>query len=192
MGDPARSSPLMGDERPRSAKGSRSATADVIPLGSWRVICHDARFGRTDKDGAHMKPVDVVEPVSEPTTPKDMRKICAAGAVGTGIELYDFLIFGLAAGLVFPKLFFPGSDPLTGASCPSWLWVRVSCRDPSAERFSATSAIACHARRCWSSRWSPRGCAPWVSARCDVRLDRHTRTDSAGHTPCAAGLLHGR
>jgi len=62
-----------------------------------------------------MKPVDVVEPVSEPTTPKDMRKICAAGAVGTGIELYDFLIFGLAAGLVFPKLFFPGSDPLTGA-----------------------------------------------------------------------------
>lgn len=61
-----------------------------------------------------MKPVDVVEPVSEPTTPKDMRKICAAGAVGTGIELYDFLIFGLAAGLVFPKLFFPGSDPLTG------------------------------------------------------------------------------
>jgi MFS family permease len=48
------------------------------------------------------------------TSPKDMRKISTASAFGTGIELYDFLIFGLAAGLIFPKLFFPGSDPLMG------------------------------------------------------------------------------
>lgn len=43
-----------------------------------------------------------------------MGKIATASAFGTGIELYDFLVFGLAAGLVFPKLFFPESDPLMG------------------------------------------------------------------------------
>ena len=50
-----------------------------------------------------------------PTAPREMRKIAGASAIGTGIELYDFLIFGLAAGLVFPKLFFPESDPLVGS-----------------------------------------------------------------------------
>ncbi|WP_349828880.1 MFS transporter [Brevibacterium litoralis] len=59
---------------------------------------------------------DVAEAdVDHPSTPPgQMRKIAAASAFGTGIELYDFLIFGLAAGLVFPALFFPESDPLVG------------------------------------------------------------------------------
>lgn len=43
-----------------------------------------------------------------------IRRVAAASAFGTGIELYDFLIFGLASGLVFPQLFFPESEPLTG------------------------------------------------------------------------------
>lgn len=51
---------------------------------------------------------------TRPTSPDEMRRIALAGAFGTGIELYDFLVFGLAAGLVFPHLFFPHSDPLTG------------------------------------------------------------------------------
>ncbi|GAB3701649.1 MFS transporter [Mariniluteicoccus flavus] len=46
--------------------------------------------------------------------PSQVRRVAIASAFGTGIELYDFLIFGLAAGLVFPKLFFPQSDPLVG------------------------------------------------------------------------------
>ena len=50
-----------------------------------------------------------------PTSPREMRTIAGASAIGTGIELYDFLIFGLAAGLVFPQLFFPESDPLVGS-----------------------------------------------------------------------------
>ncbi|NYI71084.1 MFS family permease [Naumannella cuiyingiana] len=49
-----------------------------------------------------------------PTPPRQMRRVAAASAFGTSIELYDFLIFGLAAGLVFPRLFFPESEPLIG------------------------------------------------------------------------------
>lgn len=49
-----------------------------------------------------------------PTSRRQLRRVAAASAFGTGIELYDFLIFGLAAGLVFPRLFFPESEPLVG------------------------------------------------------------------------------
>jgi metabolite-proton symporter len=43
-----------------------------------------------------------------------LRKAIVAATVGTTIEWYDFFIYGTAAGLVFPKLFFPNSDPLVG------------------------------------------------------------------------------
>ncbi|QIS21917.1 MFS transporter [Nocardia terpenica] len=41
-------------------------------------------------------------------------RIVAASVAGTTIEFYDFFLYGLAAALVFDKVFFPGSDPLTG------------------------------------------------------------------------------
>jgi metabolite-proton symporter len=43
-----------------------------------------------------------------------LRKAVIAATVGTTIEWYDFFIYGTAAGLIFPKLFFPNQDPLTG------------------------------------------------------------------------------
>ncbi len=46
---------------------------------------------------------------------KQLRKAVIAATVGTTIEWYDFFIYGTAAGLVFPKLFFPNQSPLMGA-----------------------------------------------------------------------------
>jgi MFS family permease len=43
-----------------------------------------------------------------------LRRATIASTVGTTIEWYDFLIYSIATGLVFGKLFFPKSDPLVG------------------------------------------------------------------------------
>jgi MFS family permease len=43
-----------------------------------------------------------------------LRKAVIAATVGTTIEWYDFFIYGTAAGLVFPKLFFPNESLLAG------------------------------------------------------------------------------
>jgi MFS family permease len=42
-----------------------------------------------------------------------LRKAVIASTIGTTIEWYDFFLYGTAAGLIFGKLFFPNSDPLT-------------------------------------------------------------------------------
>jgi MFS family permease len=44
-----------------------------------------------------------------------MRRIAAACLVGSAIEFYDFLIYGTAAALVFPTVFFPNLSPTMAA-----------------------------------------------------------------------------
>lgn len=41
-------------------------------------------------------------------------KAFVASLSGTSLEYYDFAVYGTASALVFPQLFFPGNDPLTG------------------------------------------------------------------------------
>src|SRR6202158_1736382 len=43
-----------------------------------------------------------------------LRKAVIASTIGTAIEWYDFFIYGIAAGLIFGKLYFPNEEPLTG------------------------------------------------------------------------------
>ncbi|MED3652326.1 MFS transporter [Heyndrickxia sporothermodurans] len=45
---------------------------------------------------------------------KEHRKVALASFIGTTIEWYDFYLYGTAAALVFPALFFPNFDPLYG------------------------------------------------------------------------------
>ncbi|MFZ3237776.1 MAG: MFS transporter [Stellaceae bacterium] len=45
---------------------------------------------------------------------RQLRRAVIASTIGTTIEWYDFFIYGTVTGLVFAKLYFPQSDPLTG------------------------------------------------------------------------------
>jgi MHS family shikimate/dehydroshikimate transporter-like MFS transporter len=40
-----------------------------------------------------------------------IRKVVASALIGSTIEWYDFFLYGVVAGLVFNKLYFPGQDP---------------------------------------------------------------------------------
>src|SRR6185312_11903467 len=51
--------------------------------------------------------------LSEADHSAQLRKAVIAATIGTTIEWYDFFLYGTAAGLIFGKLYFPNSDPLT-------------------------------------------------------------------------------
>lgn len=43
---------------------------------------------------------------------RDVRKVAIVSLVGSSVEWFDFFLFGTAAALVFPALFFPADDPV--------------------------------------------------------------------------------
>jgi len=45
---------------------------------------------------------------------RQLLRAVVASTIGTSVEWYDFFLYGSAAALVFPKVFFPTSDPLAG------------------------------------------------------------------------------
>jgi hypothetical protein len=89
--------------------------------------------------------------MSQPKT-NSAATVLFASLIGTTIEFFDFYIYATAAVLVFPKLFFPASDPAAAtlqslATLPS-----PSLRGRSARPCSATSATASAARPRWWRR----------------------------------------
>ena len=45
---------------------------------------------------------------------KEIRKVVLASLIGATIEWYDFFLYGVVAGIVFNKLYFPTDDPYMG------------------------------------------------------------------------------
>ncbi len=76
---------------------------------------HSRRFAHRRRRG---KPDDrVVIPkehrMSAPSK-QEIRKVVFASLLGATIEWYDFFLYGVVAGIVFNKLFFPTTDPFIG------------------------------------------------------------------------------
>jgi metabolite-proton symporter len=53
------------------------------------------------------------QPMSEKVHQKHLRRAVIASTIGTAIEWYDFFLYGIAAGLILPQLYFPQTDPFS-------------------------------------------------------------------------------
>nr|WP_306439942.1 MFS transporter [Brevibacterium sp. 91QC2O2] len=57
---------------------------------------------------------DPTAPVPESPAATSVRRVAVAAGIGTAVELYDFIIYGLASAIVLNKVFFTLDDPLLG------------------------------------------------------------------------------
>jgi MFS family permease len=96
------------------AFGYSQLAGSVFILNEWE--CREKPFhneGRAIGRTA-MTMATTVGTLPEAEHNAQLRKAIIASTIGTAIEWYDFFIYGTAAGLVFGKLFFPNTDPLSG------------------------------------------------------------------------------
>ena len=59
-----------------------------------------------------------------------MRGVVGAASFGTVLEWYDFFLYGTAAALVFPKLFFPDNSPVVGTLLSFGVYATGFCARP--------------------------------------------------------------
>lgn len=52
------------------------------------------------------------DPAKKGKDPKEARRVVTASLIGATIEWYDFFLYGVVAGIVFNKLYFPVDDPM--------------------------------------------------------------------------------
>ncbi|GAB2463707.1 metabolite-proton symporter [Conyzicola lurida] len=64
-------------------------------------------------DSATLDTPDTV-PVRTPEQRREARKVAVSSLIGTSIEWYDYYLYGTAAALIFPAIFFSEDDPGVG------------------------------------------------------------------------------
>jgi metabolite-proton symporter len=81
-------------------------------------------------------PSQVRRPDATATTRTQRTRAAVASTIGTTIEWYDFFLYGTAAALVFPSVFFPTESPLAGTLASfSTLFVGFAARPVGAAIF---------------------------------------------------------
>lgn len=89
-------------------QGRHSMTANLSPLLSTKAACMATPLAQPEEHSGH------AGAGSSTTRRRGFRKLLAAGLIGSSIEWYDFFLYGTAAALVFPRVFFPHSSALMG------------------------------------------------------------------------------
>ncbi len=82
---------------------SRTDTRDIGPREKGIVMTLDAQAAR-----------DTLEAEGTAEHRRQVRKAALASTIGTTIEWYDYFLYGTAAALVFPEVFFPNSSHYVG------------------------------------------------------------------------------
>jgi hypothetical protein len=70
------------------------------------------------RGGRNLNGYDCIHALSGSDHSTQLRKAVIASVIGGAIEWYDFFIYGIAAGLIFGKLYFQNEEPLTATARP--------------------------------------------------------------------------
>mgnify|MGYP007100302646 CR=1 FL=1 len=81
---------------------------------------------------------------------QNLRRVVISSLIGAVIEWYDFFLYGVVAGIVFNKIYFPDFDPTVGTVLAFATFAVGSWPVRLGVSSSATSVTSWAARRCWS------------------------------------------